>query len=316
MTRSTTSARVDLLQLVRAQAPFLQHPGAEVLDHHVGLGDQPAQDVLALGLAEVQGDGSLVPGDHLPPQAVPSLLQAVGAGRVPAGMLDLDHVGAPVAEQHRGDRARRRRCRGRAPAARPAGRDPIACWSSAPLVLHGFARRPVAPPRGTAHSVTDPATTRPPALRAGRPPRAGSHRSPYFATPTSGTLVERFAHDHTDLGEAAHRAPQDHPRLRPRARRRRGPAAGARQPGDRAARGDHGRRQPDPREGHPQRAGGGPDRRHHRRAVRRRLRPAAGAHHRNRAGHPRRVRAGRAGAARAGHRARPAPRRRPHHRRR
>ena len=96
--------RVDLLQIVGPEAPFLQHPGPEVLDHHVGLGDQPAQDVLALGLAEVQGDGPLVPGDHLPPQAVPVLGQAVGAGRVAPGVLDLDDVGAPVAEQHRGDR--------------------------------------------------------------------------------------------------------------------------------------------------------------------------------------------------------------------
>ena len=97
---------VDLQQLIRSQAPFLQHPGAEVLDHHIGLGDQPAQNVLPLGFAEVQRDGPLVPGDHLPPQAVAVLVQAVGAGRVTAGVFDLDHVGAPVAEQHGGDRGR------------------------------------------------------------------------------------------------------------------------------------------------------------------------------------------------------------------
>ena len=96
---------VDLLQIRRAESPFLQHSGAEVLDHHVGLGDQAAQDVLTLGFAEVQGDGPLVAGDDLPPQAVAVLGQAVGAGGIAAGMLDLDDVGAPVAEQHRGDRS-------------------------------------------------------------------------------------------------------------------------------------------------------------------------------------------------------------------
>ena len=95
---------VDLEQLPRPDTPALHHPWPEVLDDHIrGLGQAP-QDLLSAGLAEVQRHRPLVAGDDLPPQAVPVLVVAVGAGGVAAGVLDLDHVGAVVAQQHGGDR--------------------------------------------------------------------------------------------------------------------------------------------------------------------------------------------------------------------
>ena len=76
-------------------------PGPEVLDHHVGVGGQGAEDLLALRGREVQRDRLLVAAEHLPPEADAVALRAVGARRVAARVLDLDHVGAEVA-QHRG----------------------------------------------------------------------------------------------------------------------------------------------------------------------------------------------------------------------
>ena len=95
---------VDLEQLVGSDVPAFHDAGPEVLDEHVGVFDEAAQDLLALGLGEVECDGPLVAGDHLRPQAVAVLVVAVGAGRVAVGVLDLDDVGAVVAEQHGGDR--------------------------------------------------------------------------------------------------------------------------------------------------------------------------------------------------------------------
>jgi hypothetical protein len=54
----------------------------------------------------IQRDGALVPGDDLPPQAVSVLRQTVRPGRITPGMLDLDDIGSPVAQQHGGDRGR------------------------------------------------------------------------------------------------------------------------------------------------------------------------------------------------------------------
>ena len=93
--------RVDLAQPVVAEAPPLQRAGAEVLHDDVGLGDQPAEDLLALLAPQVQGDRPLVAAHDRPPQRVAvRLLPAPLAHRVAAaGRLHLDHVGAQVAEQ-------------------------------------------------------------------------------------------------------------------------------------------------------------------------------------------------------------------------
>ena len=83
-----------------AHAPFLHGAGAEVLDQDVGLVDQGQGQFPALRLAQVEGHRALVAPDHRPPGR-----QALGQGPAPlahgialAGVLDLDHVGAEVAQ--------------------------------------------------------------------------------------------------------------------------------------------------------------------------------------------------------------------------
>ena len=60
-------AGVQLRQHVVAHAPAFERAGAEVLDQHVGLGDQLAGDVLPFGAAQVERDRALVARLHLPP---------------------------------------------------------------------------------------------------------------------------------------------------------------------------------------------------------------------------------------------------------
>src|SRR6266853_644877 len=58
--RDIDDIRLDLAQLRIAEAPFLQHPGAEILDHDIGDGDQPLHDLEALGAADVEAEALLV----------------------------------------------------------------------------------------------------------------------------------------------------------------------------------------------------------------------------------------------------------------
>ena len=80
----------------------------EVLDQDVRVGQQPAQDRRAVGALEVEAEAALVavdreeigggprPGlDRADPRRTPA------AGRIALRWLDLDHLGAEVAEQHR-----------------------------------------------------------------------------------------------------------------------------------------------------------------------------------------------------------------------
>src|SRR5260370_983609 len=50
----------DLAQLLIAEAPFVQHPGAEILDHNVGDGDQPLHDLQALRASYIQTEALFV----------------------------------------------------------------------------------------------------------------------------------------------------------------------------------------------------------------------------------------------------------------
>jgi hypothetical protein len=96
--------RVDLAQAVRAQAPLLHYAWAEVLDQNVGVSGQLLQQLAAGRVRQVERYCALVAREHLPPQAVPVLAVAVGAGRVPARVLDLEDISPVVAQQHRRDR--------------------------------------------------------------------------------------------------------------------------------------------------------------------------------------------------------------------
>ena len=100
-------ARVDLPEPVRAEAPALQRARPEVLQQHVGPFGEPADQILAAGIAQVDGDRLLVPRHHRPPQRHPvRLLPAPLPHRVALpGLLDLDDLRAEVAEQLAAERA-------------------------------------------------------------------------------------------------------------------------------------------------------------------------------------------------------------------
>ena len=100
-------ARIDRRQLGPAEAPLLHRAGPEVLEQEVGLLDQVLEQRLAVGLAQVERDRLLVARDDRPPQRLAvRLLAAPDAHRVAlARRLDLDDLGAEVAEQLAAERA-------------------------------------------------------------------------------------------------------------------------------------------------------------------------------------------------------------------
>src|SRR4029079_2681282 len=99
-------AGVHLRQPLVAEVPALERARAEVLGDDVGDTDELEQELLALRVAQVQGDALLVPRLHGPPQRstlVASLAPVAQRVGLP-GRLDLDNVGAHVAEQSPGER--------------------------------------------------------------------------------------------------------------------------------------------------------------------------------------------------------------------
>jgi hypothetical protein len=92
-------APIDGADLLDREAELVHHAGAVVLDEHVGAAEQPAERLLALSRLEIERDAALavVVGDEV--RAIGAA--AGGAERIAAvGMLDLDHRGAELAEQH------------------------------------------------------------------------------------------------------------------------------------------------------------------------------------------------------------------------
>ena len=87
-------------QLLVRQPPLVELAGPEVLEHDVALLRQPRRDLAGRLLAQVEHDRSLVAADARPPEAVAVAGHAPSPHRVAvAGRLDLDDVGAVVAEQ-------------------------------------------------------------------------------------------------------------------------------------------------------------------------------------------------------------------------
>jgi hypothetical protein len=104
--RSITRPGLTSASAYVAEPPGFERPGAEVLDQHIGIGDQAPRDCLAVGLAQIERDRALVARLNLPPDGGAVLQQAPVAQRIAAaGRLDLDHVGAEVAECLGGERA-------------------------------------------------------------------------------------------------------------------------------------------------------------------------------------------------------------------
>ena len=97
---------IALTQGVKAQTPALQRAGAEVLHDDVGLVDELKEQLAAAFGTQVEGDGLLVAGVHGPEEVVPvEFGLSPGAQRIGfAGQLDLDDLGAHVAEQSPGER--------------------------------------------------------------------------------------------------------------------------------------------------------------------------------------------------------------------
>ena len=99
--------RVDLVQPLGRQAPALEGAGPEVLDEHVGArrpGGSSSSAPASVSRARVIGP--LVAAEARPPQGDAVLRRAVGARGIGlAGVLDLDDVGAEVAEDRGGERA-------------------------------------------------------------------------------------------------------------------------------------------------------------------------------------------------------------------
>ena len=98
-------ARVDFLQLCRSEPPLFHHARTEVLDQYVGVRDQSAQNVLSGRFAEVERHRALVAGDDLVPQAMSLVVPTMSPRRISLRMLNLDHIGTEVAQQHPGDRS-------------------------------------------------------------------------------------------------------------------------------------------------------------------------------------------------------------------
>ena len=81
-------------------SPFLHGPGAEVLAYDIGCRRQPAEQVLALGGAEVAGGALSAPTLHRPEQRVAVVEGTDGAHEVTgARLLHLHHLGTPLAQQ-------------------------------------------------------------------------------------------------------------------------------------------------------------------------------------------------------------------------
>ena len=99
-------ARIEALQPGSRDAPAVERARAEVLDQHVGVGHQPGKEIAAFGHAKIERDALLVAVGDLPPQRHAVLVRRQRAQRVAdARHLDLDDLGAIVAQQTRRERA-------------------------------------------------------------------------------------------------------------------------------------------------------------------------------------------------------------------
>ncbi len=104
-------APIAFAQNVVAEIPLLQRARPEVLDDDVGALDEVEEEVAAAGLTQVERDGLLVAGVHRPEEVVPvEFGLPPGAQRIGrARRLDLDDLGAHVAEQPSRERSRDQR---------------------------------------------------------------------------------------------------------------------------------------------------------------------------------------------------------------
>ena len=106
--RRDDHARVGLVDVLPGQPHAVERAGREILHQHVAMLDQPLEDFLALGMLGVDRDRALVAVEHREVERVRALHVAQLPARdvADAGPLDLDAVGAHIAEKLRAGRAR------------------------------------------------------------------------------------------------------------------------------------------------------------------------------------------------------------------
>src|SRR5215831_7838883 len=93
-------SRINLAQRLEPDAPLLERPRAEVLQHDIGLGNELPEDLGTVGRAQIERDGFLVASFAKPYQTVATLRDRPKLPeRVPRfGLLDLDHLGTEIGE--------------------------------------------------------------------------------------------------------------------------------------------------------------------------------------------------------------------------
>jgi hypothetical protein len=98
--RAINDARVDCRYRLVADAQLVDDAGAKALDDDIRAGGEAHEGVDAGGLLEVQRQAALVAIDQL--EIARLAVHGAGAACVVAGtgVLDLDHVGAEIAEVH------------------------------------------------------------------------------------------------------------------------------------------------------------------------------------------------------------------------
>src|SRR5260370_29902942 len=83
--------RIPAAQLVSAQALLLQLPVAEILQKHIGAGQQPIHRRAVVNLCKIEHDAALAAVEQREER---SSHAAKAAGLVAGGRLDLDDLGA------------------------------------------------------------------------------------------------------------------------------------------------------------------------------------------------------------------------------
>jgi hypothetical protein len=98
---------VRLPQRLAVEPPARHQPGPERLDQHVGPRGEPARELDVAGIAEVERERALVAVESEVVGRLAVAIRRTPVARVVAavGALDLDHVRAEVAEQHRRERS-------------------------------------------------------------------------------------------------------------------------------------------------------------------------------------------------------------------
>ena len=99
---------LSLVDVLPGQPHAVERAGREILHQHVAVLDQPVEDLLALGVLGVDRDRALVAVEHREIEAVGAFHVAQLPARdvADARPLDLDAVGAHIAEQLRAGRTR------------------------------------------------------------------------------------------------------------------------------------------------------------------------------------------------------------------